>query len=158
VAPVETKPDYAVKRIDEMEHAFGGVYVRARASLGVSSFGMQVLELPPHSGDFYPEHDHAEDGQEEVYLLLAGAAELALPDRVVGLDAETFVRVAPGTRRRIRTGPDGARVLAIGATPGKAYTPQPNSCLGGPETLAKTASSAMLPDGPPAQLATRGRF
>jgi mannose-6-phosphate isomerase-like protein (cupin superfamily) len=158
VTVVETKPDYAVKRIDEMEHAFGGVYVRARASLGVGSFGMQVLELPPLSGDLYPEHDHAHDGQEEVYLLLAGTAELALPDRVVELGAETFVRVAPGVRRRIRTGPDGARVLAIGAMPGEAYTPQPNSVLGGPETLAATASSAMLPDGPPAQLTTRGRF
>jgi hypothetical protein len=54
------------------------------------------------------------------------------------------VLVGAGARRRLRSGPDGARVLAIGATPGRAYAPQPNSELGGPEVLADTASSSML--------------
>ena len=35
---------YAVKRIDEMEAAFGGGFIRARASLGVTAFGMQVID------------------------------------------------------------------------------------------------------------------
>ncbi|HLJ21331.1 MAG TPA: hypothetical protein VKU84_14090, partial [Stellaceae bacterium] len=68
--------DFTVKRLDEMEAAFGGGFIRARASLGASAFGMQVLALPPSSGDAYPEHDHLHDGQEEVYLLLSGAADL----------------------------------------------------------------------------------
>jgi hypothetical protein len=44
-------PEVTVVRIDEMERAFGGVFVRARASLGVTSFGIQVIDLPPNSGD-----------------------------------------------------------------------------------------------------------
>jgi hypothetical protein len=56
--------DFTVKRLDEMEAAFGGSFVRARASLGASAFGMQVHLLPPNSGDAYPEHDHLYDGQE----------------------------------------------------------------------------------------------
>lgn len=145
--------DFTVKRVEEMEAAFGGSFVRARASLDVSSFGMQVHLLPPSSGDAYPEHDHLYDGQEEVYLLLSGTADLHLPGRVVALDPETFVRVGPATRRRIRTGPDGAKILAIGAIPGAAYEPAENSPLGGPETVpCPTASSALIPGSPEPQL------
>ena len=145
--------DFTVLRLDEMEAAFGGAFVRARASLGASAFGLQVLQLPPNSGDAFPEHDHLHDDQEEVYLLLSGTAQLALPGRVVDLDRETFVRVGPATRRRLRSGAEGARILAVGGTPEKAYEPQENTPLGGPESLpCPTASSSMIPGGPPAQL------
>jgi len=117
--------DYTVKRLQEMERAFGGAFVRVRAELGVGSFGIQVVELPPDSGELAPEHDHLHDGQEEVYLLLAGSAELVLPDDVVALDHETFVRIGPGTRRRVRSGQEGARLLMLGGTPGGAYKPPP---------------------------------
>ncbi len=40
--------DYAVKKIDDIEAIFGGAFKRARAELGVESFGMQVLDLPPN--------------------------------------------------------------------------------------------------------------
>jgi hypothetical protein len=145
--------DFTVLRLDEMEGAFGGSFIRARASLGVSAWGMQVHELAPDSGNAYPEHDHLHDGQEEIYLLLTGTANLHLPGRVVQLDCETFVRVGPATRRRIRTGPEGARILAIGGVPGAAYEPAENSPLGGPETIpCPTASSSLIPNGPPPQL------
>jgi mannose-6-phosphate isomerase-like protein (cupin superfamily) len=145
--------DYTVLRLDKMEAAYGGSFVRARASLGASAFGMQVHLLPPNSGDAYPEHDHLHDGQEEVYLLLRGTADLHLPERVVALDPDTFVRVGSATRRRIRTGPDGARILAIGGTPGAAYEPAENTPLGGPETIpCPTASSSLIPDAPAPQL------
>lgn len=146
--------DYTVKRLDDMERAFGGAFVRVRAELGVESFGIQVVELPPNSGDVSPEHDHSDSGQEEVYLLLDGSAEVALPDRSVPLDRETFIRIGPATRRRVRSGPDGARLLMLGAVPGSPYQPQENSRLGGPEILAPTASSALIPDGPPPELTT----
>jgi mannose-6-phosphate isomerase-like protein (cupin superfamily) len=145
--------DFTVMRLDEMEGAYRGSFIRARASLGASAFGMQVHELPPTSGDAYPEHDHLYDGQEEIYLLLKGNADLHLPGRVVALNPETFVRVGPSTRRRIRTGPDGARILAIGGVPGAAYEPAENSPLGGPETIpCPTASSSLIPDGPAPQI------
>jgi mannose-6-phosphate isomerase-like protein (cupin superfamily) len=145
--------DYTVRRLDEMEAAFGGSFVRVRASLGGTAFGMQVLEFPPDSGDTIPEHDHLHDGQEEVYLLLRGSADLHLPGRVVALDPQTFVRVGPDTRRRIRTGPDGARILAVGGVPGGAYRAQENTPLGGPETIpCPTASTSLIPDGPRPQL------
>ncbi len=42
---------------------------------GVDSFGLAIFDLPPNF-DAYPEHDHSEDGQEEVYLALSGSAQI----------------------------------------------------------------------------------
>ena len=63
--------DYTLKRIDEMETYYLGAMKRARAELGVTSFGLQVMDLPANL-TFYPEHDHAESGQEEVYVIVSG--------------------------------------------------------------------------------------
>jgi hypothetical protein len=48
-------------------------------------------------------------------------------------------------RRRFRSGPDGARLLAIGGFPGRGYEPPPNSELGGPEDFLPGAETAMQP-------------
>jgi mannose-6-phosphate isomerase-like protein (cupin superfamily) len=122
--------DYTAKRIQDMEAAFGGGFVKARAELGVSSFGIQVIQLPPGSEN-YPEHDHAEDGQEEVFLALDGSGWLEVDGERVDLDRDTLVRVGPAAKRKIYAGPEGLRVLAIGGVPGEAYTVKSLTELGG---------------------------
>jgi quercetin dioxygenase-like cupin family protein len=112
--------NYAVKRIDEMEAVFGGAFKRARAELGVESFGLQVLDFPPGATQ-YPEHDHAADGQEEVYTVLKGKAMLQADGEEYELEPDTFARVGPGQKRKLVTGAEPARLLALGGTPGKAY-------------------------------------
>lgn len=126
---------YTVKRIDEMEASFLGSFKRARAELGVSSFGVQVIDLPANN-DLYPEHDHAEDGQEEVYLALAGAGEIEIEGDVHPLTPELMVRVGPGVKRKVRTGEQQLRMLVIGGVPGEAYTPSRNGQLGAPDPMA----------------------
>src|ERR1700694_45898 len=123
--------NYTVKKIGEMEGAFGGGMRRARAELGVSSFGMQIEEFPPNF-DQYPEHSHSEDGQEEVYVVLRGTAEIEIEGDRIPLDPETIVRVGPGISRRILPGPQGARILALGGVPGAAYEPPEFTKLGAP--------------------------
>lgn len=115
-------PSYTLKRIDEMETAFGGGMRLARASLGVTSFGMQVEEFPPDF-DQYPEHSHEEDGQEEVYVVLRGNAEIEIDGERIPIDPETIVRVGPDVSRRIFPGPEGVRILALGGVPAAAYEP-----------------------------------
>jgi len=115
-------PTYSVKRIDEMETAFGGGMRLARAAVGVASFVMQVEEFPPNF-DQYPEHSHSEDGQEEVYVVLRGSAEIEIEGERIPLDTETIVRVDPGVSRRIFSGPQGVRILALGGVPAAAYEP-----------------------------------
>ena len=112
--------DFTVKRIDEMEAIYGGAFKRARAELGVESFGMQVIEMPPGS-ELYPEHDHVGDGQEEVYVVLRGSAEIELDGQRHPLDGDTMARVAAGTKRKVWPGSDGVRLLIVGNCPGKLY-------------------------------------
>jgi quercetin dioxygenase-like cupin family protein len=127
--------DYTVKRIDDMEAIYGGAFKRARAELGVESFGMQVIDMPPNA-DQYPEHDHAGDGQEEVYLALRGTGEIELEGERHALDPETMVRVGPGVKRKLYAGSDGIRVLALGGCPDKLYEAPDMSKLGEPDPLA----------------------
>ena len=126
-------PDYTAKRFDEMEGIFGGFFLRTRAELGVTSFGMQVLNFPPNSGDVYPNHDHAESGQEEVYIVLEGAADFDIEGEKVRLEPKMALRVGASTKRKISTGDEGASILALGATPGAAYEAPEFTQLGGPE-------------------------
>jgi hypothetical protein len=122
--------DYTAKRIDEMEAAYGGGFVKARAELGVTAFGMQVIQLPPDYAD-YPEHDHAESGQEEVFLALKGSGWIEIDGERVELEPEVFVRVGPTPRRKVFSGPAGLRMLALGAAPGAAYEIVPMTELEG---------------------------
>jgi mannose-6-phosphate isomerase-like protein (cupin superfamily) len=112
--------DYTAKQINEMEAAFGGGLKKARAELGVESFGMQVIDLPPNYSD-YPEHDHESDGQEEVYSVMHGSGEIDVEGERIALTADVLVRVGPDTKRKIYSGPEGLRLLALGGTPGAAY-------------------------------------
>jgi mannose-6-phosphate isomerase-like protein (cupin superfamily) len=121
--------DYTAKRIDDMEAAFGGGFVKARAELGVTAFGIQVIQLPPNSSD-YPEHDHAEDGQEEVFLALSGSGHIEIEGERVELGPDMLVRVGPAAKRKVYSGPDGLRMLALGGAPGETYKVKSFSELG----------------------------
>ena len=122
--------DYTAKRIGDMEAGFGGGFVKARAELGVTSFGMQVINLPADFSD-YPEHDHEADGQEEVYMALAGSGWLEIDGERVDLDSDTLVRVGAGAKRKVFAGPEGVRLLALGAAPGQPYKISAASKLSG---------------------------
>jgi quercetin dioxygenase-like cupin family protein len=133
--------NFTAKRIDEMEATYRGAFKLARAELGVSAFGMQVLDLPPNIGDAYPEHDHAEDGQEEVFLALSGSGEIEIDGQPHRLEPGTMFRIGPGVKRKFRTGEDPVRVLALGGVPGKAYEPPEFTELGSPDPLRQPAKS-----------------
>ena len=97
---------HAVKKIDDMEAVYLGAFKRARAELGVESFGMAIIDLPPNFEN-YPEHDHSGDGQEEVFLALRGDGEIEIDGERFPLDADHVAasRRAPAARSgRARTG------------------------------------------------------
>jgi len=125
---------YAIKKIDDMEAVYAGAFKRARAELGVEAFGCSVMDLPPNL-DQYPEHDHANDGQQEVYLALRGSGEIEIDGKRHPIDPETMVMVGPGVTRRILTGDEPMRLLAIGGVPGKPYEAPDSSQLGAPDPL-----------------------
>jgi quercetin dioxygenase-like cupin family protein len=124
--------EYAVKRIDDMDAALFGSFKRARAELGVESFGMQVVDLPP-AFDGYPTHDHMHDDQEEVFLALRGSGELEVDGERMLLDGDQMARVGPAAKRKVWAGPDGIRLLILGGVPGRVYTAPAVSEIGGPD-------------------------
>ena len=126
---------HTVKRIDEMEGIYGGAFKRVRAELGVESFGMQIIDMPPNY-DGYPEHDHGEDGQEEVYLALRGSGEIEIDGERFPLDEDHVARVGPGIKRKVWPGDDGVRILAIGGRVGEVYEAPEVTKLGTPDPMA----------------------
>jgi hypothetical protein len=123
-----------VVAIDEMDGAYEGLMRRARAELGVTAWGMQVLTLPPN-WDGYPLHDHSADAydpnQEEVYVPLEGSARLLVDGEEYELRPGVMARLGPDQLRKLVPGDEGLRVLALGGTPG-AFTPNAWTELGAP--------------------------
>jgi hypothetical protein len=126
--------DVTVVAIDEMDGAYEGLMRRARAELGVTAWGMQVLTLPPN-WDGYPLHDHSADAydpnQEEVYVPLEGSARLLVNGEEYELRPGVMARLGPDQLRKLVPGDEGLRVLALGGTPG-AFTPNAWTELGAP--------------------------
>jgi mannose-6-phosphate isomerase-like protein (cupin superfamily) len=126
-----------IDEIDAIEGMLDGIKMhRAAAGLGVSAFGISIVDLEP-GADQYPKHDHSEDGiggrmfakrpeqlgQEEVYVALHGSGILEADGEKYQLDPEHIARVGPSVKRKVMPGPNGLRLLALGATPGEAYDP-----------------------------------
>ena len=90
--------DVTAVRFEEMEPLFDGIARRARATLGVTAWGMQLMTLPPN-WDGYPNHRHdasmEEANQEEVYIPIAGSGRLHADDTTVELNPGMMVRVGP---------------------------------------------------------------
>ena len=108
--------DVTVASIDEMEPIYDGLARRARATLGVTSWGMQVFTLPPN-WDGYPRHKHDaaafDPNQEEVYIPIEGSATLRAGDASFELRPGTMAMVGPAQPRQILPGPDGIRFIAL---------------------------------------------
>lgn len=117
--------DVTLKRIDELE-GYKGQFLYAGKAIGVTSFGINVLKLPPNWAD-YPDHDHSSDGQEEVYVVLEGNAALQAGGESWTLEPGTLARVGGAQKRKIVPGNKGVVLLALGGVPGKAYEPRKRS-------------------------------
>jgi mannose-6-phosphate isomerase-like protein (cupin superfamily) len=131
--------DVTVAEIDEMDPIHGGIARRARATLGVSAWGMQVLTLPP-DWDGYPMHNHDatafDPNQEEVYIPISGSATLVAGDQRFELQPGVMARVGPEQHRQILPGPDGIRLIALGGKPGSFDAPGWTE-LGAPPPMAE---------------------
>lgn len=126
--------DFTVKRVEDFEAVFGGGFKRVRAGLGVTSFGLALIDLPPNY-DNYPTHNQEHDSQEEVYSVLSGRATLEIGGERVELEPGVWVRVGPAESRRLVTGEEPAQVLAIGGVPGGVYEAPDFTEEGAPDPL-----------------------
>jgi hypothetical protein len=118
--------DYTASHVDDLPQLWDGFGKLVRKGLGLSAFGANVMDMP---ADYTTgAHDESGSGQEELYVVLRGSGWLLVgpaedAEEHVELDPERMVRVGAGERRRLRSGPDGCRVLVVGGAPGRAYEP-----------------------------------
>jgi len=116
--------EYATASTDDIDSVvpeeYGSMWF-FREPLDCENLGVTLLEL--ESGGKGEVHDHADEGHEEVYLVVdgeltvqMGGGEDAPPERELTLAAGEAVRVAPGTRRQLHNrGDDRVRVVIAGA-------------------------------------------
>ena len=89
-------------------------------ALRLSAFGANVFVAPMGREELIGLHDETgEYGQEEIYLVLAGAVRFELADDVLELRRDELVAVRDRrVRRRATALEPGSAVLVIGAPPG----------------------------------------
>jgi uncharacterized cupin superfamily protein len=116
-----TMTGYSAKSIDELPELWDGFARLVRAGLDITAFGANIMDLPPDYST--TSHDESETGQQELYVALGGAGAVIVGDERLPLDPEHLVRIDAGTERVLTSGPDGLRVLCIGAVPRHPYEP-----------------------------------
>lgn len=95
-----------------------------RHHFGVTSFGINVWTGAQTGERIINEHDEADSGdrQEELYFVHSGRARFEFDGEPMDAPAGTFVYAPPGLRRTAFAEEPGTTLLAIGGTPGKAYS------------------------------------
>jgi uncharacterized cupin superfamily protein len=99
-----------------------GRWLLARRSLGLRSFGLNMVEVAP--GDSLTEHDEIDRDQEEVFVVITGRATVVVDGEEHEAPAGTFVRVDPELRRNVvNKGDAQATVLIASAPRSSGYEP-----------------------------------
>jgi quercetin dioxygenase-like cupin family protein len=116
---------YTIKHRDEFEAMEGSgdsTWKLARKALGTSAFGFNLVEIDP--GGQIPEHDEAQSGQIELYIVLEGEATMRLEGEDHPAPAGTFVSIEPPASRTILNRSDApVTALLIGVHPEGDYAP-----------------------------------
>jgi quercetin dioxygenase-like cupin family protein len=134
--PTAVESKYTVAKLDELEAAprlapgasdDGRKRFDIRRKLEIEAFGVQAFSAP--SGvTVIGEHDETllgEAGQEELYVVLKGAATFEIDGETVEAPAGAMVNVQPTAKRKATATEDDTTILAVGGTRGKPYEPAP---------------------------------
>jgi len=134
--PATVESRFVLTQLDELEPApriapggtdDGRQRFDVRRRLGITAFGISAFRAPA-GVDVIREHDETllgEAGQEELYLVLEGAATFEIDGEVVEAPTGAMVQVQPTAKRKATATEDGTTILVVGGTPGKAYEPAP---------------------------------
>jgi len=120
-------PGYWVKRLEEVplvptDDPADFDWYPIQHHFGLTAFGVNVFGGEPGI-ELVAEHDELESGQEEVYVVLAGAARFTLAGDDVDVAAISVVVVRdPSVRRASISVAPGTLMLAVGGAPGSFAT------------------------------------
>lgn len=102
---------YTKVNYEETETSYGMHFLRDE--LGCEDHGVTVVDADP--GWEGPEHEHADEDHEEVYLLVEGSATVTVDGEEVPMESGDAVRVPPEATRRITNGDTESQFVLTGA-------------------------------------------
>jgi uncharacterized cupin superfamily protein len=112
---------FTIVHLNDFERPFPK-WALARKSLGLQSFGMNLVELAP--GGTIPEHTELESDQEEVFIVLTGEATMVIDGDEHPAPAGTFARLDPEPLRTVvNRSSSQTTVLIVSAPRTSGYAP-----------------------------------
>jgi quercetin dioxygenase-like cupin family protein len=132
-----TEKAYRVVTLDEIESGDeltgtdeGRVRLGVRQHLDITAFGVNAFRATVEGGQIINEHEESgglgSSGQQELYVVLNGAATFSIDGESVEAPAGSFVFVREPTAKRGAVATEaGTTVLAIGSSPGEGYRVRP---------------------------------
>jgi mannose-6-phosphate isomerase-like protein (cupin superfamily) len=95
-----------------VDEEYGGMWF-LRDELDTGAVGVTVMELEP--GASGREHDHAADDQEEVYVCVDGAVDVACGDETLTLGEDDAVWLSADQTRQLHNwGDERAKLVLVG--------------------------------------------
>lgn len=126
-----TQKQYAVATITDIEQGVatsGRVRHKVRDHFGIEGFGVNAMRATEAGGQVINEHSESgvtSNGQEELYVVLAGHARFTVDGEEIDAPAGTLVYVRPGVLRGAVADEQDTTVLVVGGAPGVAYNQTP---------------------------------
>jgi uncharacterized cupin superfamily protein len=104
---------FTLEHRDDFER--DGKWLLARRTLGLRSFGLNMVELAP--GESLREHDETDRDQEEVFIVISGEAVFVVDGNEHPAPAGTFLRVDPEPLRNVVNRSDKQATLLMASAP-----------------------------------------
>jgi quercetin dioxygenase-like cupin family protein len=95
-----------------------------RRYFGIGSFGVNASKATAAGAQLTHDHTESESRHEELFLIVSGRATYRVDGEEIDAPAGTFLYVRdPETVRGVVAREPGTLMLALGAEPGKVFTP-----------------------------------
>ena len=114
---------YEKASLDEIASKQWPHWIPIRHHFGIETFGINVWR-GRDDGTVISEHNHAEDGEPELYYTIEGHATFTVDGEEVDAPAGTCLWLNDPSTTRSATGDKDTLVLSVGAgVPGQTYAP-----------------------------------
>jgi ethanolamine utilization protein EutQ (cupin superfamily) len=102
----------------------GADWITLRHQLGVAAFGLNAWRAPEAGVQVIVDHDEADSLHQEVYVVVEGHAAFTIDGQTVDAPSGTVIFIEDPSLQRVGVAKTpGTTVLAIGAQPGRIFTP-----------------------------------
>jgi mannose-6-phosphate isomerase-like protein (cupin superfamily) len=109
-----------VNEIPPVKPDWPSTWKSVRHHFGITAFGINAVTKGA-GNVLIPEHNERDSGQEEVYFVHRGAVRATLDGEAHEVPEGSMIAVGPNVSRKIEATASPTTLVAVGATPGRAY-------------------------------------